>query len=380
MNENRGQTITDENRAHSRERLITAIAAFLLITFFALLYALRGGIAALDRGEPVVWSEQVAVSLAVWWTCLPLLPLLGLLVRVAPIGRSNLAKNSVILLAGTLVAALLRHYLLSPVVTWSTGTPESSASASARTLTFFTTFLVWVGLLHAVHYYRDLRKRELEAAALARSLAEARLSALRTQLQPHFIFNVLNAIAALLHTDILMADRMLTRFAALLRFVLQAGGTDEHTLRDESEVLRRYLELMELRFAGRLEVEWNIDRGLLDVRVPWMVLQPVVENAIEHGMGDQPETVHVRLSATAEGDTLLLTVDDDGVGLDNPARRATPLEPLRSGVGIANTRERLFQLYGNRASLMLDGRPGGGTRAAVRIPMDTARYVNEAGV
>lgn len=379
MTQHRGLIPNDEHSTRARERLVMAASAFLLITFFALLYALRGGIAALDRGEAVVWSEQVAVSLAVWWACLPLLPLLGLLVKAAPIGRANLAQNSVILLAGTFGAALVRQYVLNPLVTWSTGTPEVSASAFARTLTFFTTFLVWVGLLHAVHYYRDLRKREREAADLARSLAEARLTALRTQLHPHFIFNVLNAIAALLHTDPMMADRMLTRFAALLRFVLQSGVSDEHALRDEVEVLRRYLALMQLRFSDRLHVEWAINSELLDVRVPWMVLQPLVENAIEHGIGDQIETAHLRLAASTESDSLLLTVDDDGVGLVNKQRATLPGEPPRSGVGISNTRERLLQLYGSRASLTLNARPEGGTRAAVRIPLKS-RQPSEARV
>lgn len=348
-------------RPRTSERLLLFGYAFGLTTFFALLYALRGGVAALDRGETVDWGEQVFVSLVVWWACLPLWPLLAWLVRIAPLGREHLLRNGAILLAGTLGAAAVRHYLLTPVVLWVTGTTDSAASAVARTLTYFTTFLIVVGLQHAVHYYRGLRRRELEAADIARALAEARLSALRTQLQPHFMFNALNAIAALLHTDPMRADRMLTRFAALLRFVLQSGVADEHALRDEVEVLRQYLALMEMRFGDRLHVEWGIDPALLDRPVPWMVLQPLVENALEHGVGDRPDPAHLRISAAAEGDGIVLSVEDDGVGI--PPSGVTML-----GVGLGNTRERLAQLYGESATLRLEPRREGGTRAIVHLP------------
>lgn len=343
------------------ERLVLIGAAVVLTTFFALLYALRGGIAALDRGESVVWRDQVIVSLAVWWACLPLWPVLAWLVRIAPLGREHLLRNALVLLGGTFAMAAVRHYLLTPVVSWVTGTADGAASAVARTLTYFTTFLVVIGLLHAVHFYRGLRRRELEAAELARSLAEARLAALRTQLQPHFVFNALNAIAVLLHTDPLTADRMLTRFGALLRFVLQSGVANEHALRNEVEVLRQYVELMQLRFGDRLRVSWSIDASLSDRLVPWMVLQPLVENALEHGFEDRDEPLQLWITVKHDGDGMRLEVDDDGVGL-----RASPF--AGDGVGIRNTRERLAQLHGESASLAVEPRPGGGTRASVRLP------------
>jgi signal transduction histidine kinase len=359
---------TPRSPSEARERAYVAAGAFALTTFFALLYALRGGIAALDRGEPVVWSQQVVVSLAVWWTCLPLLPFLAWLVRVAPVGRGHLVRNGGVLLAGTFAAAVVRHYALTPVVDWVTGTSDPAASATARTLTYFTTFLVIVGLLHARHYYLGLRRREIEAAEMARSLAEARLAALRAQLHPHFVFNTLNAVASLLHTDPMTADRMLTRFGDLLRFVLAGGVSEEHTLGHEVEVLRKYVELMQLRFGERLEVDWRVDPALLGCRVPWMVLQPLVENALEHGLAERTGAGRLRIAAAADGGALVLAVEDDGAGVGESNGGAS-FGPPAEGVGLRNTRQRLAHLYGELAHLSVEERKPRGTRAAVRLPL-----------
>jgi hypothetical protein len=252
------------------ERRVVPIGAVVLTTCFALLYALRGGIAAIDRGEDPRWDYQVVWSLAMWWTCLPFLPPLAALVRRFPVGRPRPWRNLGLLLLGTVAAAWLRHVVMSPVVVAITGVPDVAASAAARTLTYFTVFLVMVALLHAVHYYRAERAREVREASLARGLAEARLAALRTQLQPHFVFNVLNAVTTLLHADPMAADRMLTRFAALLRVILHER-TDEHALERELDLLARYVELMQLRFGDRIVVEWAVADAARGARVPFLV-------------------------------------------------------------------------------------------------------------
>src|SRR5919112_574198 len=282
------------------ERRVVPVGAVVLTTFFALLYALRGSIALLDRGEDPRWAQQVGWSLAMWWTCLPLLPPLAALVRRFPVGRPRPWRNAGVLLLGTIAAAWLRHVVMTPVVVAITGVPDVAASAFARTLTYFTVFLVMVALLHAVHYYRAERAREVREAGLARGLAEARLAALRTQLQPHFVFNVLNAVTTLLHADPMAADRMLTRFAALLRVILHEG-TEEHALERELDLLARYVELMQLRFGDRIVVE------------------------------------------------------GDGTGLDVEAGSFTDRGHAGTGrgIGLRNTCDRLAQLYGAHASLAL---------------------------
>lgn len=345
------------------------VGAVVLTTFFALLYALRGSIAALDRGEDPRWVQQVGSSLVVWWTCLPLLPPLAVLVRRFPVGRPRPWRNAGVLLLGTAAAAWLRHVVMTPVVVAITGIPDVAASAAARTLTYFTVFLVMVALLHAAHYYRAERARETREAVLARGLAEARLAALRTQLQPHFVFNVLNAVTTLVHSDPMTADRMLTRFAALLRVILHEG-TEEHALERELDLLARYVELMQLRFGDRIVVEWAVADGPGDAHVPFLVLQPLVENAYEHGLAGREAGGRVRIGAARVGDMLQLVVEDDGAGFDVEAGLITGQESANagSGIGLRNTRERLAQLYGASASLVLERPPRGGTRALVTLP------------
>jgi len=352
------------------ERRVVPVGAVVLTTFFALLYGLRGGIAALDRGEDPRWAQQIGWSLVVWWTCLPLLPPLAALVRRFPIGRPRPWRNAGILLLGTIAAAWLRHVLMTPVVVAITGVPSVPGSAVARTLTYFTVFLVMVALLHAAHYHRAVRIRELREAALARGLAEARLAALRTQLQPHFVFNVLNAVTALLHADPMAADRMLTRFAALLRTILHEGGREEHALGRELDLLGRYVELMQLRFGDRIAVEWSVADAPQGARVPFLVLQPLVENAYEHGLGGRETGGRLQIAATRAGDALRLSVEDDGVGGSEEANAGTRPAVARTGggIGLRNTRERLLQLYGAQGSLVLERPPGGGTRAVVTLP------------
>jgi hypothetical protein len=360
------------------DRRVVPVGAVVLTTFFALLYALRGSIASIDRGEDPRWAQQVGWSLAMWWTCLPFLPPLAFLVRRFPVGRPRPWRNAGILLLGVIAAASLRHVVMTPVVAAITGVPDVDASAAARTLTYFTVFLVMVALLHAAHYYRAERAREVREAVLARGLAEARLAALRTQLQPHFVFNVLNAVTTLVHADPMAADRMLTRFAALLRVILHEE-TEVHALDRELDLLARYVELMQLRFGDRIAVEWVVDDAVRGARVPFLLLQPLVENAYEHGLGGRESGGRVRIDAAKAGDSLQLVVEDDGSGLN--AESAFMADQANAGtgrgIGLRNTRDRLAQLYGARASLVLERPPGGGTRALVSLPFIDGPYQRE---
>jgi len=358
------------------ERRIVPLGAVLLTTFFALLYALRGSIAFLDRGEDPRWAEQVVWSLAMWWTCLPFLPPLAALVQRFPVGRPHPWRNAGLLLLSTLAAAWLRHVLMSPVVVAISGVPDVDASATARTLTYFTVFVVMVALLHAVHYYRAERARELREAGLARGLAEARLAALRTQLQPHFVFNVLNAVTTLLHADPMAADRMLTRFAALLRETL-SESYEEHTLERELELLARYVELMQLRFGDRIAVDWQVDDGVHDALVPFLVLQPLVENAYEHGLTGRESGGLLRIAAARIGALLELQVEDDGVGMSAGAIASGTGDQAGHGIGLRNTLGRLALLYGDAGTLRIEQVAGGGTRAVVCVPFRTGAMHSE---
>ncbi|MFP2931253.1 sensor histidine kinase [Pyxidicoccus sp. 3LG] len=228
------------------------------------------------------------------------------------------------------------------------------------------TYAAVLGVAHAVDSQRRALETERQAAALAVQLAEARLQALQTQLHPHFLFNTLNAIVVLVReqeTD--TAARMLVLLSDILRQLLQQGATQEVPLRDEVAVLSRYLEIQQLRFQDRLRVVWDVDAGVLDARVPHLVLQPLVENAIRHGVSQRSAAGDLQIRARRQGDALELAVVDDGPGL--PEGFALERGP---GIGLSNTRARLAQLYGDAGRVSVASRPGGiGTVATVLLPL-----------
>ncbi|KFN48983.1 sensor histidine kinase [Arenimonas composti] len=192
-------------------------------------------------------------------------------------------------------------------------------------------------------------------------LAQARLAALRLQLQPHFLFNTLNALAELVHVDPARAEAMLLRLSGLLRRALDDGERQRVSLREELDFLDDYLAIQHDLFGDRLRVERAIEPAALNVAVPPMLLQPLVENALRHGLAPRPAGGTLRLAATVVGARLHLVVADDGAG-------ATP--PLREGVGLANTRARLASEYGDRAGLTVATAPGGGFRLDLVLPAE----------
>jgi two-component system LytT family sensor kinase len=216
---------------------------------------------------------------------------------------------------------------------------------------------VYAGIVAATHgleYYRRSRERE----QLERRLADTRLQLLNMQLQPHFLFNTLNTIAELVHEDPDAADRMITALADLLRRSLTLGGTQEIPLESELELLDTYLAIQTARFGDRLDVRLSVAAGARDARVPMLLLQPIVENAIKHGLA-----ARLDLQIRVEGHHVLLEVTDHGTGAADDALRG------RAGVGLGNTRERLAAIYGPAASLDLVNVPGAGAKVTVRVPM-----------
>ena len=181
------------------------------------------------------------------------------------------------------------------------------------------------------------------------------------QLQPHFLFNTLNTIAELVHEDVDAADRMITSLADLLRQSLALGGTQEISLESELELLQTYLDIQKARFGDRLEVHLSIPEAVRGARVPMLLLQPIVENAIKHGLA-----ARLQIQARQHESELLIDVTDEGTGAADDALRG------RTGIGLGNTRERLSALYGSAASLELTNVPGGGARVTVRLPIRPA--------
>jgi hypothetical protein len=218
-----------------------------------------------------------------------------------------------------------------------------------------------IGACHALDYYGKYREGELRTARLETGLARAHLQLLKTQLQPHFLFNTLNAISALVHADVEAADRMLARLGGLLRLSLEDFGVQEAPLARELELARSYLDIEQARLGPRLRVHWDIAPDVGDALVPTFLLQPLIENAVHHGIAPRPDPGRIDIHVRRKGGELHLEVSDDGPGL--------PLSgTANGGVGLANTRARLLHLYGTRQRLELSNGGHRGCIARVVLP------------
>lgn len=214
------------------------------------------------------------------------------------------------------------------------------------------TYTTIVGVSYAIAYYREAQTRALRAAQLEARLMETRLRTLEAELHPHFLFNTLHAISTLIHSKPDAADRMISRLSDLLRLTFDRSGAPRIPLQEEVEFLQKYLEIEQTRFQDRLTVEFDIDPDALDAEVPRMILQPLVENAIKHGVSPKPGPGLIRVSAHRRDERLSIEVADNGVGLTERAR-------LHGGVGLSNTRDRLECLYGTAHRLDFSDGPQG---------------------
>lgn len=278
----------------------------------------------------------------------------------------------------SLLAAAIQHFVYEFVLLRQSWVPRRALSPVELHMNLLTYWAV-VGVSHAFYYYNRYRDREVAASRLEAQLAGARLELLRAQLHPHFLFNTLHAISELMHEDVERADLMLTHLSELLRLALENAGAHEVPLREELDFLHRYLEIQQMRFQDRLSVRVEAEPEALDACVPYLILQPLVENAIRHGVAtrEAPGRVEVRATRRAPGPedpafpngaahVLRLEVRDDGPGL--PAGGAG----LREGLGLTNTRVRLRELYGPAQRCEITNIPGGGLCVSLEIPFHEA--------
>ncbi len=239
--------------------------------------------------------------------------------------------------------------------------------------TFLMLYVGVVGIQHAALYYRAFQSREMHATLLESQLANAQLDVLKMQLQPHFLFNTLNTIASLLYKDLAGAQRMIVRLSDLLRLSLESSASHEVTLEEEVKFLDQYVEIQRVRFGERLDFGYEIDNSCLGLQVPRLILQPLVENSIRHGIGESAGTARIEVAAFCEGERLIIEVRDNGSGIAAMVNREK-----ENGIGIRNTRARLRQLYGERQSMTFyDVQPRGLT-ARIEIPARVAAVSPEA--
>jgi two-component system, LytTR family, sensor kinase len=226
------------------------------------------------------------------------------------------------------------------------------------------TYWFLVGISHALAYRRESDERSITAANLQARLAEANLETLQRQLHPHFLFNTLHTISALIHRNADAADAMLARLSDLLRLTLNRVRVRQLPLKEELDFIQKYLEIERARYGDRLRVVMDIDPAVLDAAVPSLVLQPLVENALRHGIGPKVGGGRLDIIARADGDRLCLIVRDDGYGVPEDE-----LDALNEGVGVSNTRSRLLHLYGDQHRFEFRTPRAGGLEVTVAIPL-----------
>ena len=356
---------------HRRKRLKWGIIAGFWL-FFGLLNASQLYLGLRMENFPVPVGRMFSAEVLAWGAWAFLTPLVLWLGRRFPLERAAWARGLSVHLPACLfiAAAHLAFFEYVVLVLEPFGPDRHPRPFGERFLGRATSqlhielliYAATLGLGYAVSYYARFREREFRASQLEAQLAQAQLQALKMQLHPHFLFNTLNGIAGLVRDNRNRAAvDMLAGLSDLLRYTLENAGKQEVPLREEMEFLELYLGIQQMRFPDRLRVEMRVAPETLDALVPNLILQPLVENAIRHGIAQRPTRGIVGVEASRDGERLRVNVYDDGPGLRRNGGAG-------GGVGLTNTRERLAQLYGERQRFTLSEREGGGVEAAFVIP------------
>jgi signal transduction histidine kinase len=342
--------------------LYSAFQAFQYVAFFS-------------QRPTSIWL-LLGLNSGYWYTWALLAPVVIWLARRFPIDRDSWRRSLPVHLVAIIVVTLAHLAMAEGVSTmlmawfWTGESLQKYSYWNAVKTTYFKnfdwemmTYWAMVGGYYAFAYSRQAQDRTLRASQLEARLAEAQLQALQRQLHPHFLFNTLNAISALMHRDVEAADQMLAKLSDLLRMALDQRGGQEVSLKDELEFLQKYLEIEQARFGDRLTVAFDIAPETLDAQVPNLLLQPLVENSIRHAVAVRIEPGRIDIRSRQLGESLELVVSDNGPGM--PPSRVTS---AGKGVGLANTRSRLERLYGANHQLLFGEPPGGGLMVTVMIP------------
>jgi two-component system LytT family sensor kinase len=370
--------VTEANLPLPRDTLAIGPKRWILIvcawTAVALLFTVQEVVLARVDGGHVNWLAFGAIELIYWNVWAAYTPLVIALAKRFPLAGTRLVPHIAIHSVASLVMAPLAtvtEYFLSSGflrllsrVTNSVSPrdlPTFTDSLLSMSVTGLLTYWLVVGLYQAFHFYQAAMERQTRAAQLQTQLSQAELENLKSQLHPHFLFNSLHTIGILMQEDVEAASHLLVSLGDLLRMALERRD-NEITLRSELEFVDKYLEIEQTRFHDRLKVSKDVPPELLGVYVPSLALQPLVENAIKHGISVDSTAGRLEIAAQRRNGTVFLRVRDDGPG---PAPGSRP----RFGVGLTNVQSRLKQLYGEESSLELTSVNGRGCEAVITIPL-----------
>ncbi len=359
-------SLTDRATTTPARRRIPFLTIVLVWTLFGLWSAQQNLLLTISSGAPVEsWLRPFGVWLSSAWVWALLTPILMWNTR----GLSDLVRSRTWRIAAHVATYIVVHvvdvacYLaITTLMGWPTRPFEQLLFSLASITALMYAMVVIVTT--AMDYHDAFRERSVRAAQLETQLAVAQFHALRAQLHPHFLFNSLNAISALMRKDVERADRMLARLSELLRMAIDTASSPEVRLIDEVEFVKRYLETEQMRFGDRLDVRVELPMETYDALVPSMLLQPLVENAVRHGVAPNPGRARVEIRAERSGPRLRIVVSDTGKGVATDVLS----DGAREGVGLRTTRARLATLYGEAQELVLANVPGGGFETRVIIP------------
>jgi len=350
---------------------------FVIATFLGAFLASQQYIMLNIQGEKMPLIGVLIFSMPSWYLWALFAPLVVWLARRIPLVRTHWVSK---VAAHVLIASVLAflHSLILVAIQVALQPAVSQEVFDEPFWKLFVSFAAYelsinllaysaiVGITYATDFYRRYKERELVATQALAQLSQAQLRALRMQLNPHFLFNTMNTIAMLVRKqESDEAVRTIAGLSDLLRYVLEDTRTHEVPLRQELEFVERYLAIEQIRFADRLKVNVDAEPDTLDGHIPNLLLQPIVENAIHHGIASRAAASLVEVTARKAGDMLVLTVRDDGPGL--AGREGDPTD----GVGLGNSRARLAQLYGEVQSLELADSPSQGAVVTITLPFHT---------
>jgi signal transduction histidine kinase len=329
-------------------------------TALAVFFAISLWLNYVAQGREARFGASLIVSLAEWWLWAPLTPVVIALASRFSLRPGRRGRDVAVHLAAAAILATIKVLVERVVRLWIFGVSPYLLPSSLAL--HFLVYWAIAGATRGFEYYRESQLKLLRASQTESRLNEARLQLLRAQLQPHFLFNALNTVAEMVHEDVDRADRMIASLSDLLRVSLDAG--DAVPLAEEVRIAGLYLDIQQARFGDRLRVRWDVPEACATTAVPRLLLQPLLENAIQHGLAQGRCGGTIEITVRGLAGTLLMTVSDDGAGVSMAVQvRNTKSE----GIGLANTRARLAA-WSPDATLELRPRPGGGTVVEIDLP------------